>query len=274
MAASSWKGFISFGLITVPIRLFPAAREKHVAFHEIHKECGTRLHHQLYCPYDERVVTRDEVALGYEVYKDKYILVDPAELKKWQPRSSTAMEIIEFVKLSEVDPIYFETSYFAVPEEAGTRAYALLLKTMVELRYAAVAKVTMHQRERTVIMRPYDNGLTLHTIYYPNEISEVKDYGKNVAKDLKKQEISLAEQFARGLVKPFRPEQFLDEYQERVKELVESKSEGKPAPAPEKSQRLAPVIDLMSALKKSLATKPKAAKLAGPTKAKKLKKTA
>jgi DNA end-binding protein Ku len=274
MAASSWKGFISFGLITVPIRLFPAAREKHVAFHEIHRECGTRIHHQLYCPYDERVVTRDEVALGYEVDKDKFILVDPAELKKLQPRSSTAMEIVEFVKLSDVDPIYFETSYFAVPEEAGARAYALLMKTMMEMRYAAIAKVTMHQRERTVIIRPYDNGLTLHTIYYPDEIREVKNYGKHVAKDLKKQEINLAEQFAKALVKPFRPEQFHDEYQDRVKELVESKVDGKPAPAPEKTQRMAPVIDLMSALKKSLAAKPKAASATPAAKTKKLKKTA
>ncbi|MGB8321607.1 MAG: Ku protein [Candidatus Acidiferrum sp.] len=271
MPPSAWRGYISFGLITMPIRLYPAARESRVAFHEIHKECGTRIHHQLYCPYDERVVSRDEVAMGYEVAKDKYVLVDKAELKKLQPKSSSTMEIIEFVKLSEVDPIYFETSYFAVPEEAGARAYSLLLKTMSQMRFAAIAKVTMHLRERTVIMRPYDNGLTLHTIYYQNEIREVKDYGKYVAKDLKKQEIALAEQFAKALARPFRPEQFKDEYQERLKQLVERKADGKPIPAPEKSPRLAPVIDLMSALKKSLAAENKSA---GASKGKRLKKTA
>lgn len=271
MAASSWKGFISFGLITVPVRLFPAARERHVAFHEIHKECGTRIHHQLYCPYDERVVSRDEVAMGYEVDKEKYVLVDRSELKKLQPKSSTAMEIIEFVKLSEVDPLYFETSYFSVPEEAGERAYALLVKIMTDMKYAAIAKVTMHQRERTVIVRPYDRGLTMHTIFYPDEIREVKGYGKDVIKDLKKQEITLAEQFAEALVKPFRPEQFHDEYQRRVQELVESKAKGKPAPSPERTQKLAPVIDLMSALKKSLAAN---AKPSVAAKSKKLKKTA
>jgi DNA end-binding protein Ku len=253
MPSSVWKGFISFGLVSVPVRLYAAARYSHIAFHEIHKECGTRVHQQLYCPHDQRVVTRDELALGYEFEKDKYVLVDPSELKKLQPRSSTAMEIVQFVKLNEVDPIYFETSYFSVPEEAGTRAYALLFKTMEELKYAAIAKVTMHQRERTVIIRPYQNGLTLHTIYYPNEIHEVKDYGKTGGKDLKKQEVSLAEQFAKALVKPFRPNQFHDEYQKQVEELVRSKSKGEPAPKPEKAQRLAPVIDLMSALKKSLA---------------------
>ena len=163
------------------------------------------------------------------------------------------MEILQFVKLSEVDPIYFETSYFSVPEEAGERAYALLLKTMDELNYAAIAKVTMHQRERTVIIRPYRNGLILHTIYYPTEIHEAKGYGNTTAKNLKKQELDLAEQFAKALVKPFHPEQFHDEYSERVEELVESKSKGKPAPKTQKAPRLAPVVDLMSALKKSLA---------------------
>jgi DNA end-binding protein Ku len=271
MATSAWKGYISFGLITVPVRLYPAARESHVAFHEIHRECGTRIHHQLYCPYDERVVSRDEVAMGFEIAKEKYVLVDKAEMKKLQPKSSGAMEIIEFVKLSDVDPIYFETSYFAVPEEAGARAYSLLLKTMSQMQYAAIAKVTIHLRERTVIIRPYGKGLTLHTIYYQNEIREVKDYGQFAAKDLKKQEIALAEQFAKALVKPFRPEQFKDEYQERLKELVERKADGKPGPAPEKSPRLAPVIDLMSALKKSLAAENRSA---GPSKGKRLKKTA
>jgi len=251
--SSAWKGYISFGLISVPIRLYPAARPFHVAFHEIHKKCGHRVHQQLYCAYDKEVVSRDEIAMGYEIEKDKYVLVDPEELKKVKPRSSTAMEIIQFVKLSEVDPLYFETSYFSVPEEAGERAYALLLKAMEDLNYAAIAKVTMHQHERTVIIRPYQNGLILHTMYYPKEIHEAKGYGKTSAKNLKKQELDLAEQFAKALVKPFHPEQFHDTYSERVEQLIESKPKGKPAPKEEKVQRLAPVVDLMSALKKSLA---------------------
>ena len=119
MPSSSWKGYISFGLISVPIRLYAAARASHVAFHEIHRKCGTRVHQQLYCPYDKEVVSRDEIAMGYEVDKDKYILVDPAELKKLEPQSSTAMEIIQFVKLSEVDPVYFDTSYFSDSRRSG-----------------------------------------------------------------------------------------------------------------------------------------------------------
>jgi DNA end-binding protein Ku len=270
MPTSSWKGYISFGLVSVPIRLFTAARYSHVAFHEIHKKCGTRVRQQLYCPYDKEVVPRDEIALGYEVAEDKYVLVDPAELKKLQPASSTAMEILQFVKLGEVDPIYFETSYFCVAEEGGQRAYALLLKAMENLEYAAIAKVTMHQRERTVIIRPYEHGLILHTIYYPNEIHEAKGYGETAA-TLKKQEVDLAEQFAKALLKPFRPEQFHDEYSKRVIQLIESKSKGKPGPEPEKVQRLAPVIDLMAALKKSLAEGKRAD---ASSKAKKFRKSA
>lgn len=272
MATTVWKGFISFGLVAVPVRLFSAARYSHVAFHEIHRKCGTRVRQQLYCPHDKEVVPRDEITLGYEVEKDKYVLVEPEELKKLQPTSSTAMEILQFVKLSEVDPVYFETSYFSVPEEGGARAYALLLKAMEDMGYAAIAKITLHQRERTAIIRPYQNGLILHTIYYPNEIHEVKDYGKTDADHVKKQELDLAEQFAKTLEKPFHPEQFHDEYSERVEELIESKRKGKAGPRPEKPQKLAPVIDLMSALKKSLATERKSE--GAGTRRRRLKKTA
>jgi DNA end-binding protein Ku len=255
MAASVWKGSISFGLVSVPIKLFAAARYSHISFHEVHRECGHRVHQQLYCEYDKRVVTRDELVMGYETDDEKMVIVDREELKKLQPASSSSMEILQFVKLSDVDPIFFETSYFSVPDEAGRRGYTLLFETMDELKVAAIAQVTMHQRERTVIVRPYNGGLTLHTLYYPKEIHDVPGYGKNNATDLKKPEVALAEQFAKGLVAAFHPEKFHDEYQDRVKKLIESKEKGTAAPKPEKGQRLAPVIDLMTALKQSIANK-------------------
>lgn len=255
MAQSVWKGYISFGLVSVPIRLVPAARAEHVHFHELHSTCGTRLKQQMYCPRDKEVVPRDEIVLGYEVEKDRYVKVDRDEIKKLQPRSSQAMDILQFVKLSEVDPIYFETSYYSIPEEAGRKAYALLLDTMERLKLAAVAKVTLHQRERPVILRPYENGLTLHTIYYAEEIRAVAEYGKDAAKGLKKEEVELAERFAESLTKPFHPEQFHNEYQREIEKLLEAKRKGKPLPAAEKAPKLAPVIDLMDALKKSMAAR-------------------
>ncbi len=141
---------------------------------------------------------------------------------------------------------------------------------MTGMDTAAIAKATMHQREHTVIIRPFQNGLILHTLYYPKEIHEAKGYGGS-AKSVKKQEIDLAEQFAKALLRPFRPEQFPDEYAERVEQLVENKEKGKAGPAPEKASRMAPVIDLMSASKKSLAGAGKSQK---PTKPRTLKKTA
>jgi DNA end-binding protein Ku len=270
MPSTVWKGYISFGLISMPIRLFAAARSEHTQLHEIHRECGTRIHHPLYCPYDERMVTREEVAMGYEVEKDKYVLIEPAELKKTLPPSSKVMEILQFVKLDEVDPIYFDSSYFAVPDQAGQRAYALLLRTMEVMQYAAIAKITLHQRERTAIIRPYRQGLTLHTFFYANDIHAIKEYGKTSVKDLKKQEIALGEQFAKTLVKPFRPEEFHDQHDAQVKKLIEQKRKGGSAPKTEKAKQIAPVIDLMSALKKSIANVPSA----GSGKSKKLRKTA
>jgi len=255
MAASVWKGSISFGLVSVPIKLYAAARYSHVSFREVHRECGHRVQQQLYCPYDKRVVSRDEIVMGYETNDEKIVIVDREELKKLQPASSSSMEIQQFVKLSDVDPIYFETSYFSVPEEAGRRGYTLLLETMEEMQVAAIAQVTMHQRERTVIVRPYNGGLTLHTLYYPNEIRDVPGYGKNKAANLKKPEITLAEQFAKGLIEPFKPEQYHDEYRARVEKLIESKEKGTAAPKPEKEKKLAPVVDLMTALKQSIANK-------------------
>jgi DNA end-binding protein Ku len=255
MAASAWKGSITFGLVSVPIKLFAAARYSHISFHEVHRECGHRVKQQLYCPYDKKVVSRDELVMGYEVDEDKMVIVDKQELKKLQPASSSSMEILQFVKLNDVDPIYFETSYFSVPDEEGRRGYTLLLETMEQLQVAAIAQVTMHQRERTVIVRPYNHGLTLHTLYYPSEIRDVAGYGKNAAANLKKQEVSLAEQFAKELVAPFRPEQFHDEYQAQVKKLIESKEKGTAVPRPDKAPRLAPVVDLMTALKQSIANK-------------------
>lgn len=271
MAASTWKGYLSFGVISVPIRLYAAARYSHVAFHEIHRKCGTRVRQQLYCPYDKEVVSRDEIAMGFETEKDRYVLADPAELKKLQPPSSTVMEILQFVKLAEVDPIYFETSYFSVPDAAGERAYTLLVNAMTAMECAAIAKLTLHLRERTVIIRPYEKGLILHTIYYPSEIRQVKGYGKSPAKNLPKQETDLATQFAKALLKPFHPEEFHDVYSERVRQLIESKSKGKPAPMPEKAPRLAPVVDLAEALRKSIAESRKTRQAAKP---RRLKKTA
>lgn len=257
MAASVWKGHITFGLISIPVRLFSAARNERVSFNQLHKVCKSRLRQPLFCPTCNRMVDRNEVVKGYEYEKDQYVLVEDDELEKIAPPSARTMEILEFVKLADVDPIYLDASYLAVPEDAGRKAYHLLVKTMQDSGYAAIAKLSMHKRECTVLLRPRSNGLTLHTIFYANEINQVAEYGQTDQTEVKSQELKLAQQLVESLAADFEPAKYRDEYQERVKALIEAKLAGKEvASAPQ--PHLAPVIDLMEALKKSLTARPAA----------------
>ncbi len=254
MASTVWKGYISFGLISVPVRMYVAAREQHIGFNQIHKECGSRLKQQLYCPVDERVVERDEVEKGYPVGDGTYVMISPNELKALEAESSETMAIQQFVSLDEVDPIFYETSYYTVAEEPGRRAYALMMQAMGKLNLGAVAKLTLHQREQVVLVRPYEHGLVLHTLYYPDEVREIPEFGEQPSLELQDAEVKLAEQFMDSLRKPFHPDAFHDAYQERVEHLIESKSVGDAAPEPPKQKKpMAPVINLMDALKASLA---------------------
>jgi DNA end-binding protein Ku len=251
MAATVWKGYITFGLVSIPVRLFAAARSEHVAFHEVHAKCNTRIKQQLYCPTCERTVTRDELVKGYEVEKGQFVEVTEEELKKVAPKSTDSMEISSFVKISEIDPLYYETSYYALPEAPGKKAYHLLIEVMEKSGYAAVAKVGMHRREFIVVIRPRNNGLTLHTMYYPNEVRAVPDYGATDHVTIRPQEVELAEQLVKKMAAPFEPGQYEDEYRNRVIELVEAKAEGKTLKG-EPRKKMAPVIDLMQALQKSI----------------------
>ena len=251
MASTIWKGYISFGLISIPVRLFAAARTDRISFNQIHEPCNSRIKQQIFCPTCDRTVERSELVKGYEIEKDTYVVVEDEEIKKIAPTSQETMEIIEFVKLNEVDPLYFDTSYYITPEEPGRRAYQLLLQTMQNTGFAAMAKLAMHQREHTVILRPRDEGLTLHTIYYANEVRAVPEYGQTRNTEVRPQEIQLAEQLVLSLAAPFDPEKYEDSYQKRLSEMLEAKREGKvvqDAPA----KKMAPVIDLMAALQRSL----------------------
>lgn len=261
MASTVWKGYISFGLVSVPVRLFAAAREEHVSFNQIHSECGGRIKQQIFCPQCDRVVERNELQKGYEVEKGAYVTVTADELKTLEAESSDVMEIQQFVSLEEVDPIYFETSYYSAAEESGKRAYNLLFRGMTREKLAAIARVTLSGREQVVLIRPYDEGLLLHTLYYPAEVREVGEYGHDTASEVPEAEIALAEKFMESLRAPFTPEQFQDNYKEKVLALIETKRAGQvPRPGAEK-RRLAPVVDLMTALKQSLAEKERT----GPT---------
>ena len=252
MATSVWKGSLSFGLLTIPIRLYTAARSDRVNLHQIHKACHSRLKQPLFCPTCNRQVERSEVVRGYEYEDGQYLVMDDDEIKKITPRSGKVMEIAAFVKEEQIDPIYFAASYFALPEKDSEKPYALLLKTLEDSKRVAIATVTMHQREYTVFIRPRNNGLTVHTMHFVSEIRQVEGYGKTDRNmKLKPQEIKLAEQLVETLSEDFRPEKYHDTFQENLKALIEAKRKGQTIIAEAKPGR-APVIDMMEALKRSL----------------------
>jgi DNA end-binding protein Ku len=251
MAASTWKGFLTFGLISIPIRLSPAARTERISFNQLHKACHTRLKQPLFCPTCNRMVERSEIEKGYEYEDGQYVLFTPEELDKVEPESARSMEILEFVKLDEIDPVFFDSSYYAAPEEGGAKAYCLLAEAMQQTGYAGIAKVTMHNRENIVIIRARDNGLTLHTMFYTNEIRSAESAGADKV-EVKEQERTLATQLIENLAAKFEPDKYRDTYQESLRALVAAKTAGREVAATAHAT-IAPVIDLMDALKKSLA---------------------
>jgi DNA end-binding protein Ku len=236
----------------MPVRLFSGARSTRVSFHMLHRDDLTRVKQQLYCPNDERVVERDEIVKGYEYRKGEYVVVEPEEIKKIEPKTAKAMEILEFVKQEEIDPIYFESSYYLMPEEAGKKPYALLARALEETQYVAIAKLAMHNREYTVFLRPYQGGMMLHTMYYQDEVRAMPEFGEDHTK-LKEAEVKVAHQLIQALAAEWDPTKYYDTFEENVKKLIKAHLEGKEVTPVEKPRRAAPPTDLMAALKKSLA---------------------
>lgn len=252
MASSVWSGYLTFGLISMPVKLFSGARSSGISFNMLHRDDLTRVKQQYYCPTDNRVVSRDEIVKGYEYRKDEYVVVEPDEIKKIEPKTAKTMEILEFVKGSEVDPVYFDASYYMLPEEAGRRPYALLTKAMQESDYVAIAKLTMHNREYTVFLRPHEGGMMLHTMYYAEEVKKVEGFGAPDV-ELKESEVKVANQLIEALADEWDPEKYHDTFQDNLKNLIQTKLEGGKIVEVEKPKKLAPVVDLMAALKQSLA---------------------
>ena len=218
----------------------------------LHRPDKQRVKQQYICPLENQVVERTEIVKGYEFRKDEYIVIEPEEIKKIEPVTAKTMEILEFVKASDVDPVYFESSYYMLPEEAGRRPYALLTRALDESDFVAIAKVTMHNREYTVFLRPHEGGLMLHTMYYADEVRKVEGFGAPDV-ELKEAEVKVAHQLIEALADEWKPEKYTDSFQENLKKLIQAKLEGGEVAAVEKPKKLAPVVDLMAALKQSLA---------------------
>ncbi len=255
MASSVWKGHLTFGLVSFPVRLFSAARGETISFNMLHKNDHSRIKQVIYCQAEDKPVPRSELVKGYEYEKDRYVEIDEEEIKKVAPKTAKVMEILEFVKADRVDPIYLESSYYMAPDEGGEKPYALLFEALRESKYYGIAKIAMHNREHIVILRPGNKGVLLHTMYYADEIRQVEEFRTDTSQ-VKEKELALAKMLIESLVAEFEPEKYVDNYRLNLQKMIEAKLEGNKVvetPTP----HIAPVIDIMEALKKSLAEQKK-----------------
>jgi DNA end-binding protein Ku len=309
MPTTVWKGHIAFGLVSIPVRLYRAARKETVRLHHVRytpaepepeegepeEAAGPppamqqvprptlvqpepepeespdppprieRLQQRLVAPDEQEPVKPQERAKGFEYGRDQYVVLRDEEIKRLRPKTSSTMEILNAVKLSDIDPVFFETSYYVVPDAAGEKPYALLFASLHQSGYVALAKVAMHGREHIMVIRPGRRGLLAHTMFYSDEVRAEYEFNTDVAA-VQEKELNLAAEFVRALAAPFEPEQFRDEYRAQLREMIEAKAanrqivsqERPPAPA-------APVVDIMEALKKSIeAAKKPAQKATAP----------
>ena len=247
------SGAISFGLVSIPVKLYVATSSQAPSFHLLHAKCGNRIRQQRVCPVDNEVVERDQLVKGYEFAKDQYVRVTDDELKALEGEASEAIEISEFVPLSKVDPIYFERSYYLGPDKGGEKAYRLLTDTMTQVGKVALAKFVMRGKENLVIVRAAQKGLMMHTMSFANEVRSFDEIPKGESAKITGAETSLAIRLIDELSNDeFEPEKYHDEYSERVLNLVNEKAEGKEITLAQPVAQRGQVIDLMAALKESL----------------------
>ncbi|TDF93867.1 Ku protein [Paenibacillus piri] len=270
-----WKGAISFGLVHVPVKMFSATEDKDISMRYIHKECTTPLNFVRKCQTCEREVEWEEIARGYEYEPGAFVLFEKDELDQLGGEASKEIKILDFVQLTDIDPIYFQKTYFLAPNETGANAYNLLLEAMKQTGKIGIAKVSIRTKSSLAAIRVIDNCIAMETIFYPDEIRSVEQVPNLPEQsNVNDKELQMAKMLIEQLTTPFEPEKYKDEYREAVLHAIEQKVSGHQvsvAPEPQKTN----VIDLMSALQASLeATKPVTEKAAGTASKPKAKKSA
>jgi DNA end-binding protein Ku len=256
MPRAIWTGTISFGLVTVPVKLYSAVDRKTVRFHQLSGKTGVRVAQRRVDPQTEEEVPYEEIVKGYEIAPDRYVRIEPSELDTLEPKKTKTIEIEEFVELSQIDPIYYDHPYYLAPGTGGAKPYRLLLEAMQQTGKVAIARVVIRSKEQLVAVRPMGIALGMATMLFPDEVlpSERLDEIKEAA-DVKttKRELEIAEQLIESLAGDFEPDKFSDTYRAEVLALIERKAEGKEiAVQPPAEEVSAPAPDLMSALKASL----------------------
>jgi DNA end-binding protein Ku len=253
MARAIWSGALSFGLVNIPVKLVTAVSQKEVRFHMLHDEDGGRIHLKRFCAIEEKEVPYEHIVKGYEISRGKHVVVTPEELEKYDPKATKSVEIHDFVELAEIDPIYYEKTYYLLPEKSATKAYALLLEAMRRSGKVAIATFVLRTRESLCCLRPIEDALALSTMNRADEVIPVSSLELPARAKPSERELAMAEQLVKSLTSAFEPEKYPDVYRERVLELVHKKAEGEVIEAPEAEDRAAEVVSLADALSASLA---------------------
>jgi DNA end-binding protein Ku len=245
---------VSFGLVSIPVRLYVATHSEQPSFNLIHGVCKSRIKQQIWCPRCERTVERSELVKGREVAKDQYVLFTDEELKALEAAASQSLDIQEFVPLADVDPVYFQDTHYLGPDSGGEKAYQLLAEAMRDTGMVALAQHVSRGKERLVLIRPFGDGLSLHTLYYADEVRDFDEIERGPKATVKPAETTLARKLIEQLAADrFAPQQYHDHWRERLQEAVDRKVTGEEVAIPEEAPARAKVIDLMEALKQSLA---------------------
>jgi DNA end-binding protein Ku len=253
---SIWTGAISFGLVTVPVKLYSAVNRKTVRFHQLNSKTGVRIQQRRVDPTTGAEVPYEDIVKGYELAPDRYVVIGGEELEALDPKKTRTIEIEEFVELSEVDPIYYDHPYYLAPGPGGAKPYRLLLDAMRDTGKVAIAKVVIRSKEQLVAIRPVGDALAMSTMVFADEVidpSTIDDIPDPDEVEVRDREIAIARQLVESLASDFEPEKFRDTYREEVLALIERKAAGEEiAVQPARDEAEEPVPDLMAALKASL----------------------
>lgn len=257
-----WKGSISFGLVNIPIKLHAATEDKDIKLRNLHKECHSPIKYEKICPVCEVEIKNEDIVKAYEYTKGKFVVLDDEELESLKKeKEDKAVEIIDFIKMEQIDPIFYNRSYFMSPSEGGGKAYSLLRKALEESEKVGLAKIIIRSKEQLAVIRVYENTLVMETLHFPDEVRSAGDV-PNVPMEEKvtDKELSTAILLIDQLTNDFEPEKYTDDYRKALLELIESKRTGKEIVTPNEKEKTSNVTDLMAALQASIdRTKPKVA---------------
>jgi DNA end-binding protein Ku len=272
MPRAMWKGAISFGLVTIPVSVYPATEEKTLRFNQLHDEDGGRIRMKRTCSIDGEEVGYEHIVKGYEYEKDRYVILTDEDFEAIPVESSRAIDIQQFVELEEIDPMQYKKSYYLVPEETGAKAYALLREALNRSGKVGIAKVSFRDKEHLAALRFRDEAFVLETMYWPDEIREADFGGVDVSAKIRPNELEMAQTLIENLTGDWDPAEFKDDYREALLGIVEAKINGEEIEIVE-AEPTAKVVDLMEALKASVAAAKKEPKAQPEPKKKPAKKT-